>query len=209
MRVKYPRTFHLPFSKGRTSDDKVLKTTEHFVGQDVVITKKMDGENTSLYRDGYHARSIDSRFHPSRAWLARFHAQIAHEIPEGWRICGENVYARHSICYESLPSYFLGFSIWNEHNVSLSWSDTLEMFELIGVTPVDTLYDGAYSDEICHQIIHSLDLNRDEGFVVRLTDSFAYHDFSKSVAKFVRASHVCTDKHWMHSEITVNKLKEI
>jgi hypothetical protein len=41
--TKYPRTFHLPYSFGRTSDDKVLKTDDQFIGKHVVITEKMDG----------------------------------------------------------------------------------------------------------------------------------------------------------------------
>ena len=35
-----------------------------------------------------------------------------------------------------------------------------------------------------------------EGFVVRNVDSFAYEDFSKNVAKYVRKNHVQTDEHW-------------
>lgn len=45
MRVKYGRTFHLPFSLGRTFDDKVLKSVAHFEGEEVVVTTKKDGEN--------------------------------------------------------------------------------------------------------------------------------------------------------------------
>lgn len=48
-----------------------------------------------------------------------------------------------------------------------------------------------------------------EGYVVRISDSFHYDDFSKSVAKCVRAGHVgSTDDHWMiqWNEKMVNKL---
>lgn len=211
-RIKYPRTFHLPSSAGRSSDDKVLQSTDHFVGKDVVITTKMDGENTTLYRDGFHARSIDGRSHPSRDWLARFHATIAHEIPDGWRVCGENVYARHSIAYDDLPSYFLGFSVWNEDNICLSWDDTLQWFDLLGITPVDHplgyMYRGLYSQSYVDRLPNRLNLETTEGFVVRLADSFAYADFSKSVAKWVRAGHVQTDTHWKHSAIVPNRLKD-
>lgn len=69
MRVKYPRTFHLPWSRSYTHDDKVLKHVQHFEGKEVVVTEKMDGENTTMYRDYLHARSIDSKDHPSRHWI--------------------------------------------------------------------------------------------------------------------------------------------
>ncbi|MEL7307213.1 MAG: RNA ligase family protein, partial [Pseudomonadota bacterium] len=39
-------------------------------------------------------------------------------------MCGENLYARHSISYNNLPSYFMAFSVWNELNQCLSWQDT-------------------------------------------------------------------------------------
>jgi hypothetical protein len=95
--VKYPRTLHLPWSPGATSDDRIHTNLSGFEGEEVVITEKMDGENTSLYRDYYHARSLDSNSHPSQSWARQFHAQISWNIPEGWRVCAENLYARHSI----------------------------------------------------------------------------------------------------------------
>ncbi|MGY5343347.1 RNA ligase family protein [Paenibacillus glucanolyticus] len=39
---------------------------------------------------------------------------IKYRIPEGYRICAENVYAKHSLLYSALPSYFLLFSVWKE-----------------------------------------------------------------------------------------------
>ena len=107
-RVKYPRTFHLPWSPGVTDDDRVLDDPDAAFGESrVVVTEKMDGECTTMYRDYLHARSTDYSPHPSRDRVRALHAQIAHDIPEGWRVCGENVYAQHSISYDALPSYFL------------------------------------------------------------------------------------------------------
>jgi len=39
------------------------------IGREVVVTEKMDGENTTMYCDNIHARSIDGRHHPSRDWV--------------------------------------------------------------------------------------------------------------------------------------------
>lgn len=96
-RFKYPRTPHLPWSPGFTADDLRNKTTALFDGKEVVVTEKMDGENTTMYRDYIHARSVDGRSHPSRAWVKQLHGRICFDIPEGWRFCGENMYAQHSI----------------------------------------------------------------------------------------------------------------
>ena len=129
MLKKYPRTFHLPWSRSRTDDDKILRTVRHFEGKEVVVTEKLDGENTTLYRNHIHARSLDSKDHASRHWVKMLHGTISFHIPEGWRICGENVYALHSIYYEQLTSYFYVFSIWNENNECLSWDETVEWAE--------------------------------------------------------------------------------
>lgn len=204
---KYARTYHLPYSRTRTDDDKILTSDDHLVGKYVIITEKMDGENSTLYNDDYHARSLDGRHHPSRDWLKRFHADFAHEIPEGMRICGENLYAQHSIGYENLDSYFYVFSIW-EGDVCLSWIDTLVWCDLLGLTPVKVLYEGTYTREVGENLAKSLDFETQEGFVVRLEESFLYDDFKSSVAKFVRPKHVQTEKHWMQAEIVPNKLKE-
>jgi hypothetical protein len=155
-----------------------------------------------------HARSLDSKTHPSQTWVKNFWNQIKNNIPSRWRICGENLYAKHSIFYEDLDSYFYGFSIWNDKNICLSWDETLEWFELLGVTPVPVLYIGKFKKENIKNLTNKLDLNKDEGYVVRLKGSFSYIDFKNSVAKFVREKHVQTDKHWKTSKIIKNKLKE-
>ena len=44
-RVKYSRTFHLPWSPGMNRDDRMMTDTNIFNGQRVMIMEKMDGEN--------------------------------------------------------------------------------------------------------------------------------------------------------------------
>ena len=123
---RYPHTPHLKQSRSRTDDDHVLTSSKHLEGMRVVITEKRDGESCTMYRDHYHARSLDSRHHPSRDWIKAYHATIRTDIPEGFRICGENLYAEHSIRYDDLETYFEGFSVWNSLNYCLNWFDTQE-----------------------------------------------------------------------------------
>jgi len=204
--TKYPRSPHLPWSEGGTSDDAYLFDTEHFTGKEVVITEKMDGENTSMYRDGIHARSIDGRHHPSRDWAKALHGRICREIPERWRFCGENVYARHSIAYDSLDSYFYLFSIWDENNESLSWNEVLEWAAILELHTVPELYRGEWNESFARKITDNLDVSTQEGIVVRDTSRFHYDDFGTSLAKWVRKGHVQTDQHWMFAEVVPNQL---
>jgi len=196
---KYPRTPHLPWSEGATDDDKIIETLYYFFGQRVIVTEKMDGENTSIYHDYIHARSIDGRSHPSRDWVKQFWSGFKSDIPIGFRICGENLSAKHSIHYQSLPSYFLGFSVWDNQNICLNWNDTLEWFSLLGITSVPVLYDGHFDEKIIRGLWKEQDYESKEGYVVRLASSFHYDHFGESVAKFVRKGHVQTEDHWMYS----------
>jgi len=201
--VKYPRTYHLPWSDGMNEDDRQMPSIEHFIGQQVVVTEKMDGENTTMYRDHVHARSVDGRSHPSRTWVKNFWSGLAHEIPEGWRICGENLYAKHSILYPDLPSYFMGFSIWSDVNECLSWDATVEAFTLFGITPVPVLYVGEFNEAVIRGLYESrTDWESREGYVVRLASHFHYSQFRFSVGKFVREKHVQTTRHWQHGTAT-------
>lgn len=208
--VRYPRTYHLPSSPGATSDDKRLESVVQFEGQDVVATLKLDGECTTLYRAHLHARSLDSGHHASRAWVKHLHAQIAHDIPPGWRICGENMFAKHAIAYERLPSYFFVFSIWNERNEALSWAETVEWCSLLGLETVPVFYTGRWPGE--ESLSAKLPTPRwseeNEGFVVRVMRGFAYGDFRTLTGKWVRAGHVPgSSGHWATAEVIPNRLR--
>jgi hypothetical protein len=206
--VKYPRTYHLPNSPGRTDDDRVLQDTCYFQGKRVIITEKRDGENTTLYTDYVHARSVDAASHPTKDWIKNYQSQIGWNIPQGWRVCGENLWAKHSIAYDNLASYFEAFSIWDDMNSCLAWDFSLEWFGLIGVEHVPVLYDGPWDDSLMEKFIPK-DTDQQEGFVVRLAEKFHYSRFRVSVAKWVREGHVQTSHHWRRQKIEKNKLKEL
>jgi len=210
---KYPRTSHLPYSPGTHSDDRLLKDVEHLMGLEVIVTEKMDGENTSMYSDHIHARSMDSIDHPSRHFVKGVWGGIRHMIPEGWRVCGENLFAKHSIFYDNLESYFQVYSIWNNDNMALSWIDTEKMCKDLGLKTVPVLHTPFIFDKVTNSVLKlhgdNLNTNKMEGFVIRNTKSFHYQDFDVNVAKWVRAKHVQTSDHWMSQKIIPNKLKKL
>lgn len=208
-RSKYPRTKHLPFSEAVSEDDQVSKSVDNFYGRQVVVTEKLDGQNTTIYEDGYtHARSIDGKSHPSQYWLKSFVPSFSFKIPKGYRLCGENVYAKHSIFYNKLTAYFYLFSIWTENNECLSWEDTIEWAEILGLETVPVLYRGTWDEDKIKTCWTGKSVfgEEQEGYVVRLTSSFKLDDFSISLSKMVRKGHVQTSKHWMNEEIVPNCL---
>lgn len=203
-RVKYPRTLHLPWSPGVASDDKRHACFKPDV--EVAVTEKMDGENTSLYRDYIHARSLDGRPHASQDWVRALQGRVGWRIPEGWRVCGENLYARHAIAYEDLTSYFQVFNIWNESNVALSWTDTLSWAGELGLQTVPVLYRGPFDRAMIHAAWEALS-HTSEGYVVRPAESVPYDEWTQAVGKYVRAQHVQpSTKHWSRAAVIPNKL---
>ena len=203
-RVKYPRTWHVPWSPGFTKDDCVMTDTSQWDGMEVVITEKMDGENTTFYRDGMHARSLDYEPHVSRDRVRAIWAKVGYEIPEGWRVCGENLAATHSIKYLDLPDYFLVYSIWIQQTC-LSWDDTLMYAELLGLQTVPVMYRGLWDETMIRGL--KIDPEKHEGYVVRPTGEFHFRQFRHMVGKYVRPSHVQTHGHWMRMRLDWNEVK--
>ena len=209
-RAKYPRTLHLPWSIS-FDEDKVLESTTQFVGAHVVVTEKMDGENTTLTSTYMHARSLDSRVNVTRHWVKALHARIKGAIPENWRIVGENVHFKHAIYYDKLPSFFLVFAIFDENNDVLSWDETTKVCSALGLQHVPVLYDGLWNEQNIKDCFTGTSKFGDEqeGYVVRVADSFPSELFTLKVAKFVRPYHIAGNLHWSKHIYSHNQLARI
>lgn len=209
--IKYPRTYHLPWSSPG-KDDRQLESDDIFQGQEVIVTVKMDGENTTAYNDYIHARSIDGTSHPTRDWVRGFlFSKICWQLGENLRLCGENLYAKHSIAYENLDSYFNLFSVWNNLEC-LSWKETEEYAYLLDLKLVPIIYKGIYDKNlILNEYKHKFKGPNCEGYVIRLAKNFHYKDFRNSVGKFVEPEfkQVVNNSHghWISQKIEPNKLK--
>jgi hypothetical protein len=200
LEAKYPSTPHLPWSGTVGGDDSVLDDYKHFRGKCVVVTEKMDGENTSMYGHKVHARSLSSTNHPSRDWVKAFWANsgISYYLMHDYLcLVGENLYAKHSIKYTNLKSYFYGFAIrtmWQFYG----WDETVEIFNKFEIQPVPVLYRGVWDYHKIKGLVKELDLSKQEGYVVRLEGRFAVTRFEESVAKYVRPNHVASSAHWLY-----------
>jgi len=208
MNYKYSRTPHVKWSPGSTSDDVWFLGS--LIGKQVIVTEKLDGENSGLNEEKCHARSLDSKDHLSRHWLKQFHAKIKSDIPKEYKIFGENMFAKHSIFYDSLPSYFMAFSIWN-NDLVLSWKETLEICCLLDIITVPVLYEGIWDEDKIKKCWTGVSKfgKEQEGYVIRLADSFSVENFQSNVCKMVRASHVTTSQHWMMEKIIPNQLHNL
>ena len=78
---------------------------------------------------------------------------------------------------------------------------------MLALPTVPELYRGPWKDGLIDSITRTLDTGRQEGIVMRPAKSFARNEFTKVMAKWVRAEHVNTSDHWMTQQIRFNQLK--
>jgi hypothetical protein len=196
----------LPWSPKADEDDLRLTDFSELLGKEVIVTEKLDGENTTLYREGLHARSLMSGAHPSRTWVGGLHGRIGALLPERWRVCGENMFAKHSLTYDDLASYYYVFSVWNEHDHCLNWDETKEWAALLELPTPPELYRGVFDEDRIRDL--KVDTQRQEGFVLRSVEGFPFDAFARRVCKWVRPAHVQTSKHWMFETLVPNRLAQ-
>lgn len=214
---KYNRTFHLPFSKGATNDDKIASSVIQLLNVPIVISEKIDGSNCSLEYENCYARThAHPPTHPSFDVIKALHSQIKHKIPENYQIFGENTFALHSIAYSELPGYFLMFNVRDLNTMTwLAWEEIELWAQELEVPTVPVLFKGSVSseNELQELVEQFMKLPSEcggerEGVVVRVARQFIDEEFSQCVMKNVRKNHVSpNNEHWMHQEIIKNKLK--
>lgn len=186
---------------------------DRFEGHGVIVTEKLDGENTTMTREFIHARSLDSRSHPSRDYVKGMWGARRHLIPEGIYVVGENVYAKHSIFYPEISGPFYIFAMYkvqDERPRVLSWDQTVSIAKQIGLPMVPVIGETIVGAKHFH-----LWENRpsrfgpeSEGFVARLAKEFWLSDWGTHVVKWVRPNHVQTDAHWMYQPVVRNGVEE-
>ena len=203
-KIKHPSTPHLPWSQEVAGDDKFIDSLTPFLGREVWVSEKMDGESTTGYYPGtMHARSLDSAHNVTRDWIKSMMVGIGHQFPQGWRFVFENVAYYHSINYTTLPSFAYLLMIWNEHNVRLAYDDICEWAEMLYLVMPPLLYRGVFNEDTLRELVCNMDLTKQEGYVVSVTDPLPFNDFSRLTAKFVRKGHCQPNKegeavtHWL------------
>jgi hypothetical protein len=124
---KFPHTPHLLWlGAGTPREDKVMSPDEvaEFLDGELIIEEKVDGANMglSLGLDGrVRAQSRGNYLVPGRShaqwnplwpWLAERREKLEEHLRDGLMFFGEWCYARHTVPYDSLPDWFLGFDVF-------------------------------------------------------------------------------------------------
>lgn len=215
--VRFPSILHISWSESDSDHEDDFINERH----SVIVTEKMDGENFTLTRNFFHARSPDRSgsylSDPVYSWIKTLWGRIRYDIPENMRIIGEYVAVTHSLYYDSLPDYFLVFCIVDRirsYDYVLTWNRTVEICDLLELYTVPVLYTGRYNDSICQEIFKTHPSKYQpqgikEGIVVKTDTNFEYtsQDVRLCMSKAVRKDHVQkSEKHWRNKKGTFNGL---
>ncbi len=201
---KYNRTYHLPWSPGSTNDDRVSDCVDILINKEIIITEKLDGENTGMSDGGVYARShaVFTTSDWSREVRRIHELKVKGQIGDDMFIFGENMEGIHSIEYTNLDSYFYIFGIRNG-KIWISWDQVEEYSYLLDIPTVPVLFKGIVNSEVeLRSLVNGLVGNPSElgglreGVVVRTSDMFHDNEFKYNVMKWVRKDHVQTDNHW-------------
>jgi hypothetical protein len=208
MSEKYPRTYHFPFSPGAKNDDRIASDYSSLVGKPLVVTEKLDGENTCLSRLGVFSRSHAA---PTRnPWATYLYPRweaLRSQLGD-LELFGESLYAVHSIRYPALPAYLFLFAV-RERGYWHSWEDVTAFAALCELPTVPVLWEGTLASEaevrenMLEWVAGPSSFSGEgeesapkEGVVVRIAAGFPDEAFSWSVYKWVRKGHVQTDQFW-------------
>ncbi len=160
MFFKFPHTPHLLWlGKTPCRGDKVfgLEEARAFLNGQVTVEEKMDGTNIGLSLDesgalrvqsrgSYLARGSHPQFQPLWPWIEARRFGLVEALRPGLMLFGEWCFARHSVPYNRLPDWFLGFDVY-ERAADRFWSrDRRDRWlQGLGLYPVPHLARGRFS----------------------------------------------------------------
>jgi hypothetical protein len=127
--IKYPRTLHIEGSNLQKGDEDLKQISfEILKGKELVVEEKVDGSNTAISFDLSGNILLQSRGHFLEGKGDKKHfdpfKRFAHSIKERlWPILGsrfilygEWLFAKHTIYYNNLNSFFQEFDIYDREN---------------------------------------------------------------------------------------------
>ena len=218
---RFPHTPHLAWlGPGSPRDDKVLlpDDVDALLDGDVVIEEKVDGANIgfSVGREGelrvqnrgsYLDREhLHPQFRSLTSWLPAREDALVEALGSDLVLFGEWCFAVHSVAYDQLPDWFLGFDVY-ERATGAFWDTSRRDSFLValGLHPVPRLAAGRFTVAECRQLLGESRVGRGlmEGLVVR--KEAGGHTTTR--AKLVRAEFTqAIDEHWSRRRLQRNQL---
>lgn len=217
---KFPSTPHLDvFGDIDIREDKVLSAAERdaFLRHNITVEEKVDGANLgiSFNEDGHLCVQNRGEFlhlpetgqwKKLNEWLNSRIDTLFENLTDRYILFGEWTYAQHSVFYDRLPDWFLGFDIYDRvigRFFSCTRRDAL--FKKMQITKVPTIAHGHFAiiDLEKHLSQSKLGPQPAEGLYLRLDEG----QWLLKRAKLVRPEFIQSlEGHWSRSAIRQNLL---
>lgn len=220
---RFPHTPHIAWlGPGQPRDDKVMATGEvaDLLDGELVVEEKVDGANLgfSVSEDGelqaqnrgsYLSREFcHEQFQPLWSWLGvREHALVNALWPD-LMLFGEWCTTVHSVAYDALPDWFLGFDVYDRAEARF-WATGKRdaLLAELGLCAVPRLATGRFTLEGLEAALDGSRVGSGpmEGIVVRREAA----GWTTERAKLVRATFTQgIEEHWSRGPLERNALKD-
>lgn len=217
---KFPPTPHLAtLGDVDIRGDKVMSDSERneFLRHDLVVEEKVDGANLGISYDkagNIRAQNRGAYLHLPGAgqwkklkeWLDPRTDALFEHLTEHYILFGEWCYAQHSVFYDRLPDWFLGFDIYDKRvGRFLSFSHRNECFNKMKIAQVPTIERGRYALSDLNRLLYNSAFSDQpaEGLYLRHDQN----EWLSQRAKLVHPTFIqSVGKHWSRSAIRPNRL---
>jgi|694.fasta_scaffold76848_4 hypothetical protein len=217
----YPSIPHLTVLPGNVvRSDKILSQEEQskFLSDQILIEEKIDGANVGISFDEDGAVRLQNRntilidqsawqWGPLFEWLIFKSPKLLNALADRYILFGEWCYAVHSIYYDSLPDWFLGFDIYDTDTARfLDVDERNQKFMHMDIHSVPRIAESHFTlDNLVKRLERSKFSNEEaEGIVLRripLGDGIFR-------AKLVRPNFIQNiNEHWTKRPRRINKLR--
>ena len=218
---KFPSTPHLATLPGvDVRGDKVFSEAERdqFLQHVLLAEEKIDGANLGISFDSegnLRAQNRGAYLHlPGSGqwkklgdWLAPRLETLFESLSDDLILFGEWCYAQHSVYYDRLPDWFLGFDLYDKRaGRFLSSARRDALFAKMRIDQVPVLARGRFTYPEIQELISTSQFSGQpaEGLYLR----FDQDDWLAQRAKLVRAAFIQgIHQHWSRSAIKPNRLR--
>ncbi len=217
---KFPTTPHLAVLLGvEVRDDKIFSQPEQhaFLQNELIIEEKVDGANLGISfdsegnlrvqnRGAYLQLSSVGQWKKLEQWIEPHTDVLFDTLTNRYILFGEWCYAQHSVFYNKLPDWFLGFDIFDKQvGKFFSVKRRDKIFIKAGIKPVPNIAYGYFSYIELQHLLSTSQLGNQlaEGVYMRFDEG----DWLRQRAKLVRAAFIQSiDQHWSREGIKPNCL---
>jgi len=218
---KFPSTPHLAIIGDMSvRDDKIMSEADcdELLQHELIVEEKVDGANLGISfdfdgnirvqnRGNYMSLPGLGQWKSLANWLVPKTDIFFDNLSDRYILFGEWCYAQHSVVYDQLPDWFLGFDIYDKQAGNfLIVSHRNILFKKMLVEQVPFLARGRFTlVEIKSLLAESkLGIEPAEGICIR----YESVDWLIKRAKLVRPSFIQEmDQHWSRSGIKKNRLE--